>query len=585
MGGATVGELWDEKRVARIPPYNCSMKESKGWLLLGMMMIFLVVALLSRRIAGHVSELHKIFVRKDEVSHEVAMRATHEQRELMRSRLGGWGLPLDLDERLNQLEELELSGVNVDRVEWLRAAKHLRSLTLDGSRIRSVKGLPSGLQFLEVHGEDRPITGMEELLFLQSLKLHDTQISKTGQLPGGLQSLELENTEIANSAYLPRGLQALIGGVASLEGLPPGLRSLHLSLPIGSGSLAVFPRGLQKLVVANAEVANLEGLPSGLRSLDISSTCLTSLEGLPLGLESLRISDAPLTSLEGLPRGLQSLSLFHIPVTKLAGLPPGLQSLDLSDTQIDKLEGLPHGLQRLGLYENRYLNSLEGLPRGLRFLSLDCYPSITRLPALPRGLQSLDLHSCTYITSLENLPPGLQSLSIEKSGITKLENLPAGLQSLRLPWMGNIADLAGLPPGLKNLELSFNIDVKSLPPLPPALQSLDLCGTGIDSIPELPLGLRTLELCGVGLELHDLAGLPSGLQSLNLSEAKIDTKNLGVLPSGLRSLDLRVWKTSGIYSLKGLPLQLEKLVLCRRQVRTLKGLPASVKILQFVPCL
>jgi len=455
------------------------------------------------------------------------------EKKGVESELAAWRLPIDLGERLDQLEELDLSGIT--SVEWLGKATKLRTLTIHKSQLKTLDGLPAGIQSLSItDSETRDVKNWPKSL--QVLDLATTPSPSLSTLPRNLRSLTLSDSQLSSLSGLPPTLQSLTlyaGGLSSLSGLPPTLQSLTLYAD-GLSSLSGLPPTLQSLTLYEDHLSSLSGLPSTLRSLTLYEYNLSGFSSVPLTLQALALSGVGLYRLPNLPSTLQSLAIYSPDLPSLAGLPPTLQSLTLSHTMVT-----------FG-------------PSGRVFaVSPSTFRSFT-FPSLPPMLQALSL-SDIQLSSLSDLPPKLQSLSLSDAfdfQISSLTELPPTLRSLNIS-IANPSSLTGLPPSLRSLAF-YAADLSSLP-----------------SLSGLPPNLRTLDLSYANLP--NLLGLPASLQSLNLAHAH--ASRLTGLPPNLKSLNVA---GTGIRSLEGLPPNLEELSLNRSQVETLKGLPQSVRVLRFI---
>ena len=237
-----------------------------------------------------------------------------------------WGLPADLYDRLDQLNTLAVTGLNITNHNWLREG--IDSLSL---RLTNI--------------DDRAFS---TTLTALTLDLRYSQISSVPDLPSGLTTLTLD-----------------VGGsqISGVPDLPSGLTTL--TLDVG------FP-----------QISSLPDLPSGLTTLtlDVGDSQISRVPDLPSGLTTLTldVGDASqISSLPNLPSGLTTLTLYvafpQIRSLPDLNLPSGLTTLtlDLRRSRISSLPNLPPGLQRLELSSKRgQISTIDRLPTSVNALSL-----------------------------------------------------------------------------------------------------------------------------------------------------------------------------------------------------------------------
>ena len=460
------------------------------------------------------------------------------------SDLDRWGLPSDILLYQNQIESLSLPEA-VDRLDWLPQQGKLRRLSVSRSAIRDLAGLPTTVTALD---------------------LSYTQVTDLGEVPDTVTLLDLTGTDAADLSTLPRKIK-----VSSLAVGGPRLEDLD-----------GLPSALVDLRVTNANIHSLGDLPSGLKSLSLSGLTLDTIGRLPASLISLSLERVVVEDLGALPGGLQSLKLLpgttsqHI---SLEDLPPFLvnliaernyvpdisrqrylRSLDVRDALL-KPELLPDTLGELKLNRTLLDQSAQPKAKPLKFI-------------LPKSLRSLSLVN-TKTVDFDGLPVGIRSLDISSCANTSLGPLPDSLRELNLSSC-MLSSLRGLPGSLKVIDLSDNIKLATLNGLPPNLRSLTLRWSKFSELPQLPSTLRTLDLTG-SAGLSKLASLPPNLESLNVSQTAL--QRLPPLPLSLKSLDV---SNSRITNLEG--LEKTKLIVLRLgtgQVTSLRGLPSSVRVLEF----
>ncbi|HSS52565.1 MAG TPA: hypothetical protein VLX28_26785 [Thermoanaerobaculia bacterium] len=430
--------------------------------------------------------------------------------------------------------------------------------------------------------------------------------------------------------------------VDRVDWLAPNLRMLSLAQTAVS-SLRGLPPRLRELDISNSEVASLKGIPDTVVNLDLSWTPIEALEGLPLSLRSLSLAGRRIESLEGLPGSLRVLRLTQIRVSELRGL-PALEVLTLTGANFESLEGLPTSLRSLAL-EGTMIRSLDELPEQLESLSLSNNYQLSaarRLPdsvshletdrfplpplgnllnlkflslwrqgqtvALPTTLSELVLDLTADeaaddrggLPELRDLPLSLRRLSLVNASADRIpERLPASLSTLNLPWFRG----RRLPPlpALRKLSLRWS-NVDTLAGLPSSLQELDLSASAVGTLRGLPANLRQLRFQWFPLEgaetiavlehledldlsgsetLRRLGPLPRTLRQLNVSQTELQDLGRDPLPAGLEVLDISNTKISSLAALSSLD-HLRSLTLHAGQVKSLDGMPTSVRSLSFV---
>jgi len=174
------------------------------------------------------------------------------------------------------------------------------------------------------------------------------------------------------------------------------------------------------------------------------------------------------------------------------------------------------------------------------------------LPAdLPRYLGQLKaLKVPSEVASLAWIPTTLQELDASGTKIESISFVPMGMERLDLHGAKNLKQLPTLPSSIRELDIRFTQIVGPWR-FPHELEFLALGGDRVETLN----GLSSLQLRELRLEkvtnLQSTAGLPVSLQILSISDATF-----------LQLIEL--------------PPQLKELRLENTQVRTLKGLPASL---------
>jgi Leucine-rich repeat (LRR) protein len=297
---------------------------------------------------------------------------------------------------------------------------------------------------------------------LRSLTLRGTGVTTLEGLPDGLESLEVfNNSELAMADGFPRNLKSLralsvdSAALPSLETLPRSLEDLHLSrtrLKKPADPRLRFFEALQALSLNAVQVQDWRSVvPEALQSLSLVGTSLppkwpgslrtlsydasppereVALPTLPGTLEILRLSNVLVRNLRELPRQLTGLAITHATLDSIDGFPIGLKRLDLRAVrQLKTITLLPDHLVSLNLLACRDLTKITVLPNSLRFLNI-ADTGITTLPTLPAGLEELDI-SGTAISSLHGLPPSLRVLTLTAARFHSLDGLPSSVRELR----------------------------------------------------------------------------------------------------------------------------------------------------------
>jgi hypothetical protein len=430
-----------------------------------------------------------------------------------------WGLPGDLERCLGQLETLEIDDT-VTSLDWLANASRLRSLNVH-ARLSKWAALPPNLEGFTC----QDCIGAEYLRF-----------------PSRLHGLWLPSTEVT---------------ITQLAKFPRSLTDLEFMPPAGT-SLSVLPASLKSLKLDDASDTGL--------SRHFSTRFLASL---PAGLEDLDLdlNKVDAKDLSWVPRKLVSLRLIHEEKSTFSGSPSSLRSLDLWSGLGDTvpLETLPAGLTSLTFHEDAW--------RGL---------DLSRLSQL----STLDLNDGSVRFMPDGYPPvSLKALTCSAYSLESI-HFTDRLEELNLK-NGEIDNLKALPSALKSLTLD-GVRLKSWAGLPPRLHSLKIYDS---DLPQVVLGLpQTLEELVVTEDVFDhtikLTHLPPHLVYFRTDGSAFRGMSgdqiLSLLPSSLRSLD---FSEADFYfkDLEHFPRHLEIIKLRMFHVTDLKGMPASVRDLEFSP--
>ena len=458
-------------------------------------------------------------------------------------------MPQDLgyqQARLRDLKSLWLSGP-VDRVDWL--SRGLVELHLEGIGVRTLRGLPSKLEVLDVCAS--PISAGEGFpSSLRVLDLQSTKLVKVPLPPEKIQDLRLGGTDLTGFRF---------------ESFPASLETLELaSSPALEGGLPTLNEELRTLVVVGYLPSKLLGsLPPDLDSLVLEATTAPELSQLPRSLQHLALLRNDALSRVEWPENLSTLWIDRmLPRTTLKPLPDTLEALKIQRSLVAQPDRWPPHLRRLELHSTHLTwTATPRMPRTLNALILD-NSAIPDGIELPPGLETVTLRFAGQATeayvermlgSLEQVRTSLVSLSLDRvpdgedlTGFSSLRSLtlqtaedlaelklPASLETLEIH--GQIEDLPSpLPKSLKKLDLSGCAALKKLPDLSQyqKLEKLYLRNTGLASLPKLPGNLQRLDLSGTGIRA--LEKLPAGLRELTLSVGQV--RALGDLPAKLCTL-------------------------------------------------
>jgi Leucine-rich repeat (LRR) protein len=299
-----------------------------------------------------------------------------------------------------------------------RTLRALRRLSLRGTGVQTLRGLPESLISLEL--------------------FNNPDLRTLDALPPRLANLSVDGISLPSSAPLPPDLEDLHLSRASLGrpagGQPGFLRNLKiLTLNSADVDWRVVPPSLQALSLTGMQLPGPGALPPHLRFLSYDARPAEREKpprGLPDSLEVLRLSNVDIGNLGSVPPQLRGLAIAGATLHTLTGCPIHLEWLDLRFTrELAQVGGLPAGLESLSLFGSRDVKRIDNLPAHLRFLNL-AGTGIARLPVLPPTLEELDI-SGTAITSLRGLPSGLKVLTVGSAQIRSLAGLPETVRELR----------------------------------------------------------------------------------------------------------------------------------------------------------
>ena len=453
-----------------------------------------------------------------------------------------WDLPEDLPAHLAHLDRLTLSGP-IDEIRWLSHA-HLQALSLRGTSVRDLTGLPRELQELDICA---------------------TPVDKLPSLPEHLEILDLRETALQGISGLPASLTWLLLGSRALTRfveLPPSLETLDYLVP-KTGRIPKLPKTLRTLALENLPLVTLPSLPPKLTSLALLWTGLESVEDLPESIEHLallnneRLDEVTWPgqlrtvyldkmrdeSLSPTPRYLEYLSLWNLPAVALGPWSDSVEALELQNVAaVDWGETPLPNLRALKLVDSP---APKLLPKTLEVLELSGETGLdpSHLNDLPPVLASLAIQ---YPMTAKDEPPlrlrlkhfqGLVHLKILTRRSVVLEDLPEGLRTLWIEGAATV-ELPPLPRTLRRLVLNqVRLPDQALSQSlsgASRLQTLTLRDTRLDHLPRLPETLEQLDLTGTGI--HDLSGLPQGLTSLTITRGAVTS--LQGLPMTVRTLGI-----------------------------------------------
>jgi len=341
-----------------------------------------------------------------------------------------------------------------------------------------------------------------------------------------------------------------------------------------------LPRGVKDL-------AWLENVRS-LRMLDVWQTELTDLHQVPPSVKKLRIQNW----LPGLPPTVVELDISYPLFGRGFILPPSVKRLraPIDFSELGELQ-LPATVKRVSLTVMRcddarslaklppQVDSISfqlGNPRGLSFLpasvkylAIASWPSYSgsEVAQLPATIRSLVLSGAEPIPSSVATKVSVLKLVPARGTASRglLSAVPPGVMALLCPDLvpePEVArELAGLPDSVKILYFDHFGWANEL------------------LLKQLPPSVRTLGLALRADQIPALQKLPASVVSLRLAiEGKISSALLRSLPHTVSMLDLR---RADIDELGSVPSALQDLLLRPGQVKTLDGMPESVRTLEF----
>ncbi len=386
-----------------------------------------------------------------------------------------------------QLENLDMAGVDVTNLDFLKGASDLRVLDVSYSTLEDIGGIENltKLEELDLSSNEGTFS-LEALLWLANLKTLDLNKSDVEDISMLSFVTSLETLDLSYNSLQDGDLEDLMPWLTNLKDLDlshnelqdisflqelEGLETLSLRYnEISDLSPLQNLCNLQECDLEENPVRGIEPLGglTNLRKLYLSGDGICELE--PLGnltrLERLDISNAAVedyTSLAGLT-SLERLEITNnaVPVScKELGELQQLIYLDLSGNNLDDIEGLNalEYLSTLYLSNNqiRDISVLNGLER-LETLHLSKNP-----------LQDISvLEDFTYLRSLYMDDCGINDVS-SLQGLIHMEYLYLSDNNITDP-----SPLASLI-NLRRLDLSDNqgIDVSSLEAVPEVAAALE----------------------------------------------------------------------------------------------------------------
>jgi hypothetical protein len=203
-------------------------------------------------------------------------------------RLNGIEVPQDARE-LSSLRTLGILGSDLAETSALPA--HLERLELRGSRLPDLQAVPP------------------QWSSLRHLDLGWTGLTRLPPLPESIVSLDLSATDIVDLTGLPTlsTLRFRRSTVTELRGLPESLEELDLADSRNLKQIHGPLPKLRSLNVGGTAFVSLAELPRTIRVLDIRDTGIASLQGVPPGLEELTLCRGQMTSLAELPPSVHTL--------------------------------------------------------------------------------------------------------------------------------------------------------------------------------------------------------------------------------------------------------------------------------------
>jgi hypothetical protein len=400
------------------------------------------------------------------------LKEREAREERYRTMFAGFGLPIDLRDRLGQLRGLRVSmgwKLVMDNLEWLDQASALTMLDLRGTPVASLRGLPRTVTTLKVSTLPSSAHLIAELpSTVRNLTLRSERgLPSLLSLPPSLESLTLS---VADGADLP-----------DLGSLPPSLRSVtvvieHLEIlspessrtpPVPGAVPWVYSKlgGADSLVIGSLDSRagrpDLSGLPASVKTLALAllSSAPAELPSLPSTVESLalhlQLADTQL--LGRLPAKVAFLLLSGTPNSRfapgLARLPATVKSLALKELWWEPAEDL--NLKRLASINWLYVSITSQYPTTW---ILEPPPSLRRLRV------EVELRGRTTLKDLERsielhgpIPGGLlpssrlDTVDLSSAPLDSLDGAPASLSQVILR-PRQVRNLDGLPKSVRILE-------------------------------------------------------------------------------------------------------------------------------------
>jgi hypothetical protein len=342
------------------------------------------------------------------------------------------------------LKRLDISDTQFASVKSLSPLSELEALTLNGTQVDNLKGLPEK-KLKELRLLNNPRLRVREYLppKLETLELENVDkdyMPPVADLPRSLKHLALRSVRVANLADLP-SLESLTISLKTpeqmvdpggLEHLPKSLDALTLLGPTGL-PLATPPHlDSYEVDLDNNELDRYTKLKAQGREPPTAKQALDTLLRKRQDLSRLQVTFSRLDGLPVLPPSLRVLVLDGTDLPHIEGL-PRLDNLRIrEDHSLRVIAALPESLVTLDLAGVDRLERIEKLPQQLRCLNLHG-TSLARLPKLPVSLRALDITGTNFILSgmpADVLPPHLLFLAVDPSSVKNLRNVPDSVREL-----------------------------------------------------------------------------------------------------------------------------------------------------------
>jgi hypothetical protein len=293
------------------------------------------------------------------------------------------------------------------------------------------------------------------------------------------------------------------------------------------------------------------------------------------------------------PPKVTYLELIDFSNDSLAGCPDHITKLNITiGSNLKSLGGCPAGLEQLNLFNCKKLVSLRDIPDTLYKLRIQQCPSLPIKPGMfPKHLKILDtsgFYNKLNTLSMSDIPVSLDTLNFNGSAFTSLEGCPKTLKRLDLSDCQYLESLKGCPEGLEYLNIEGSISLKSLDGISKRLKHLEIGGFN-ESVydttytPHLPYPINVDKIT-LHYETH-ISVIPKNIKnikSIELYECEYWDDFVG-FPKTITSINTMGGCTM-LDSLAGLRIGLTDLTVNNCMIRSLIGLPSTLKELNVSDC-